>query len=106
MDFDTGKEIINMPLSEAQGRLFRNDDFNIGSNDPEIAKAVIRIVLAIKHQGFKLIKLQKLLDGINELALNSIFIQDKSKADIYIKCLEDVTALIKTCLEEGVNDDK
>lgn len=106
MDFDAGKEIISMTFKEAQERIIKYDDYSVGSDKPEIARAMVRIVFAIRQQGFRLIKLQKLLDGINELALNSIFIQDKSKADIYIKCLEDVSALIKACLEEGVNDDK
>lgn len=106
MDFDAGKEIISMTLKEAQERMNKYDDYSVGSDNHEVAKAMVRIVFAIRQQGFRLIKLPKLLDGINELALNSIFIQDKSKADIYIKCLEDVTALIKACLEEGVNDDK
>lgn len=103
MDSETGKE---MTLIKAQKIIAASDDFYVGGAVPEIAIALVKIITAIKVDGYQLIKLDKLLDGINKKAIEGISM-DADKADIYMACLEDLAALIKDCLNDrGKNDSK
>ena len=96
MDFEAGKEIT---LLQAQKIVSESDDFYIGGPAPEVAIAIVKILIAMKTDGFQLIRLEKLMKGIEKKAYEGIKM-DADKADIYMSCLEDLTALVKECLEE------
>lgn len=96
MDFEAGKEIT---LLQAQKIVQESEDFYIGGPDFDVSVAIVKILIAMKTDGFQLIKLEKLMQGIEKKAYEGIKM-DADKADIYMSCLEDLTALVKECLEE------
>lgn len=96
MDFEAGKEIT---LLQAQKIVHESDGILIGGPVPEVTIAIAKILIAMQKDGFQLIKLEKLMQGIEKKAYEGIKM-DADKADIYMSCLEDLTALVKECLEE------
>lgn len=97
MDFEAGKEIT---LKQAQKIVNESEDFYVGGPAPEVAVAIVKILIAMKTDGFQLIRLEKLLEGINKRAVQTITMKDEATAAAYLNCLEDITALVKECLEE------
>lgn len=95
MDIEAGKEIS---LIEAQKIIKNCSEIFVGTTTPDGTKAVKDVICAIQLHGYHLIKLEKLMDGINKKAIEGISM-DADKADIYMSCLEELTALIKDCLE-------
>lgn len=85
-----------LDLAEAQ-RCLAHEQYKIICDHPEATKAIISVIIAMRHEGYQLIKLEKLLDKINEKALDYLKL-DKTEAEIYMDFLEDFTAIIKDCL--------
>lgn len=105
MDFDARKELSKMTLREAQELVQNNTEhFMVCSMDIKKAYAVQHIAHAVMD-GWQLIRLSKLTEGLENLARQGLLIIDENKADGYMQSLEDIAALIKDCLKEGVNND-
>lgn len=104
MDFDAGKEIEKITLLEAQKQIVENKHFMFGASDPKMTIALYKIVQGLKDD-WQLIRLSKLTEGLENLARQGLLIIDENKADGYMQSLEDIAALIKDCLKEGVNND-
>ena len=93
MDHEESKPL---ELAEAQ-RCLAHEKFNILCDHPEATKAIISIIIAMRQEGYQLIKLEKLLGKINEKAIDYLKMDD-AEAEIYMSFLEDFTAIIKDCL--------
>ena len=104
MDFDARKEIEKMTLKEAQELIVNNEQLLIGASDPKITIALGKIAKAIKND-WQLIRLSKLTEGLEDLARQGLLIIDDNKADGWMAALEQIAALIKDCIKEGVNND-
>ncbi len=104
MDFDARKEIEKMTLKEAQELIINNPQIMIGSSDFKTTIAMGKITRAMKND-WQLIRLSKLTEGLENLARQGLLIIDENKADGYMQSLEDIAALIKDCVKEGVNND-
>lgn len=104
MDFDARKEIEKMTLKEAQELIVNNTQIMIGSSDPKITIALGKIARAMKND-WQLIRLSKLTEGLEDLARQGLLIIDDNKADGWMAALEQIAALIKDCIKEGVNND-
>lgn len=104
MDFDARKEIEKMTLKEAQELIVNNAQIMIGSSDPKITIALGKIARAMKND-WQLIRLSKLTEGLEDLARQGLLIIDDNKADGWMAALEQIAALIKDCIKEGVNND-
>ena len=104
MDFDAGKEIEKMTLQDAQELIHSKERILVATSDPRVTIAIGKIAKAINN-GWQLIRLTKLTEGLENLARQGLLIIDENKADGYMQSLEDIAALIKDCLKEGVNND-
>ena len=104
MDFDAGKEIEKMTLQDAQELICSKERILVGTSDPRGTLAIGKIAKDIKND-WQLIRLSKLTEGLENLARQGLLIIDENKADGYMQSLEDIAALIKDCLKEGVNND-
>ena len=71
-------------------------ELSVISNHVQTAAALMKIINAMKAEDYQLIKLEKLLNRIEELAKASLNKGDETS--IYLDCLEDVTKIIKECL--------
>lgn len=85
-----------LDLTEAQ-RCLIHEKYQLLCNHPEATKAILSVIIAMRHEGYQLIQLDKLLSKINEKALDYLKM-DEEKAEIYMSFLEDFTAIIKDCL--------
>ena len=84
-----------MSVIDAQNTLINARNAGILCNDGQLAEAILRVIIAMKKEDYKLIKLPKLLDKINEMAMQHV---GDSDAEIYLKCLEELAAMIESCL--------
>lgn len=96
MDSKAGREIT---LKEAQ-YVLTHKKFTVVCNHPEATKAIICLINALRCDGYQLIKLDKLINEIEEVAQKGIRLK-QDEASIYMACLEDVTEIIKNCLQGG-----
>lgn len=96
MDSETGK---GLTLKEAQ-YVLTHKKFAVVCNHPEATQAIICLINAMRCEGYELIKLDKLINEIEKVAQKGIRLKE-DEANIYMACLEDVTAIIKNCLQGG-----
>lgn len=105
MDIDPRKEMSKMTLREAQELVQNNTEhFMVCSMDLKKAYAVQHIVHAVMD-GWQLIRITDLTEGLEDIARQGLMIKDDNKADGWMAALEQVAALIKDCIKEGVNND-
>lgn len=84
-------------LKEAQ-KIIKNGGFNLVCSDPEATLAVIRVINAMKKDGYQLLRAAKLLDGMNELAVKATHEKCEVEAVAYLKAIYDVIEIIDDCL--------
>lgn len=94
MDCEERKE---MSLQDAEN-VIKHSNFalGVGTRNGAVAAAFVKIINAMKAENYQLIRLELLLEKINELAKNSLKRGDEGA--VYIQCLEDVADIIKDCL--------
>lgn len=90
------KKPESISLTEAQ-RCLANERYKVFCDHPEATKAIACVIIAMRNEGYQLIKLDKLLAKINEKAIDYLKME-KTEAEIYMDFLEDFTAIIKDCL--------
>lgn len=94
MDCEERKE---MSLQDAEN-VIKHSNFalDVGTRNGAVAAAFVKIINAMKAENYQLIRLELLLEKINELAKDSLKRGDEGA--VYIECLEDVADIIKDCL--------
>lgn len=92
MDNEERKELS---LQEAEN-LLKHEDYQIGCNNMAVVGALVKVIDAMRNENYQLIKLNLLIEKIDEIAKKSLTLGDDGA--VYIACLEDVTAIIKDCL--------
>lgn len=85
-----------MSIVDAQKVLSEEAEALIKCNNLRVGIALLSVLIAIKKENYRLINLKKLLMSINAMAVRHA---GHSDSEIYLKCLEDITALIEDCLE-------
>lgn len=75
-------------LRQAQNYVIKND-FQIICNNPEATVSIIRIINAIRNEGYQLYKMGQVIDEIDKLAT-----EHRSNYD-YLDMLDDVTQALK-----------
>lgn len=92
MDDKTRKE-----LKEAQ-KIIKDGGFNLVCSNPEATLAVMRVLNAMKKDGYQLLRTVKLLDGMNELAVKAAHEKCEVEAAAYLKAIYDTIEIINDCL--------
>lgn len=85
-----------LTLQEAENFIKQND-FQVACNSAVIAAALTKVITAMKAENYQLIRLDLMLEKIDEVAKRSLKLGDDAAA-VYIACLEDVANIIKDCL--------
>lgn len=93
MDIEKRKELT---LQEAECFIKQND-FCVSCDSAVIAVALTKVITAMKAENYQLIRLDLMLEKIDEVAKRSLKLGDDAAA-VYIACLEDVANIIKDCL--------
>ena len=93
MDIEKRKELN---LQDAEN-VIRHSDFYVACNNVEVAAALSKVITAMKAENYQLIRLDLMLEKIDEVAKRSLKLGDDAAA-VYIACLEDVANIIKDCL--------
>ena len=104
MDFDARKEIEKMTILEAQELVQNGNTMFVGCPDPKVTIAMAKIVRSME-EGWQLVRVSDLTEGLEDLARHGVVIKDDNKADGWMAALEQVAALIKDCVKERVNND-
>ena len=85
-----------MNIVDAQKLLAEEINATLRCDNIGVGLALSSVLIAIKKENYRLINLEKLLMSINDMAVRHA---GHSESEIYLKCLEDITALIEDCLE-------
>ena len=104
MDFIAREEVNKMTILEAQELVQNEKAIIVGCPDPQVSIAMAKIVRSLKA-GWQLVRVSDLTEGLEDLARQGLLIIDDNKADGWMAALEQIAALIKDCLKEGVNND-
>lgn len=104
MDFNAREEVNKMTILEAQELVQNEKAIIVGCPDPQVSIAMAKIVRSLKD-GWQLIRITDLTEGLEDIARQGLVIKDDNKADGWMAALEQVAALIKDCVKEGVNND-
>lgn len=104
MDFNAREEVNKMTILEAQELVQNEKAIIVGCPDPQVSIAMAKIVRSLKT-GWQLIRITDLTEGLEDIARQGLVIKDDNKADGWMAALEQVAALIKDCVKEGVNND-
>ncbi len=104
MDFNAREEVNKMTILEAQELVQNEKAIIVGCPDPQVSIAMAKIVRSLKD-GWQLIRITALTEGLEDIARQGLLIIDENKADGWMAALEQVAALIKDCVKEGVNND-
>lgn len=104
MDFNAREEVNKMTILEAQELVQNEKAIIVGCPDPQVSIAMAKIVRSLKD-GWQLIRITDLTEGLEDIARQGLLIKDDNKADGWMAALEQVAVLIKDCLKEGVNND-
>lgn len=80
---DDQREQRRQELKQAQNKL-KNSNVSFICDNPEDTLALVRVINAIRHDGYQLFKLAQFVDDLNDLA------QKNHANENYIKALEDV----------------
>lgn len=104
MDFNAREEVNKMTILEAQELVQNEKSIIVGCPDPQTSIAMAKIVKSLKA-GWQLIRITDLTEGLEDIARQGLVIKDDNKADGWMGALEQVAALIKDCVKDGVNND-
>lgn len=85
---DDQREQRRQELKQAQNKL-KNSNVSFICDDPGDTLALVRVINAIRHDGYQLFKLAQFVDDLNDLA------QKNHANENYIKALEDVAKAAK-----------
>lgn len=85
-----------MNIVDAQKLLAEETKAKFGCNNIGVGIALASVLIAIKKENYRLINLEKLIMSINDMAVRHAGHTD---SEVYLKCLEDIAALIEDCLE-------